>query len=193
MIDYASLAPAAHANGTLDVGQLNQLHEEAMVSADLGFAARDRGHEDAAEIHFRRALDLEKRAALLLVNYAVAYECPNEAVEPTRSVLLRSAATLALLSHKNREAEKLAALALLGEPPPDVLAELHDILGYVGRARNEGVVWQAMPIQPPSPPSASSPTSFALISSTRRSIAFMRDRDSTARYNFPQNSPRSQS
>lgn len=141
MIDYSSLAPLAHASKRLDVCQLNQLHDEAMISADLGFAALQRGRQDAAEVHFRRALDLEKRAALLLVNYAVAYECPNETVEPTRSVLLRSAATLALYAHKEREAEKLAALALLGEPPSDVLDELHEILRHVNCVRHEGILW----------------------------------------------------
>ncbi len=56
--------------------------------------------------------------------------------EPTRSVLLRSAATLALRCGEYREAEKLVACALSGEPPAEIAEELRDVLENVSFARH---------------------------------------------------------
>ena len=46
--------------------------------------------------------------------------------EPTRSVLHRSAATLAVQCGELQQAEKLIAVALAGQPPLDVAEELKD-------------------------------------------------------------------
>jgi hypothetical protein len=66
---------------------------------------------------------LEKRAALLSSKY--------EDYEPTRSVLLRSAASLAIDCGEFREAERLIAAALSGSPPEEIADELRDLLEQV--------------------------------------------------------------
>ena len=48
--------------------------------------------------------------------------------EPTRSVLHRSAASLAVECLQLREAERLIGRALAGNPPPDIADELRDLL-----------------------------------------------------------------
>jgi hypothetical protein len=48
--------------------------------------------------------------------------------EPTRSVLHRSAASLAVECFQLREAEQLIGRALAGNPPPDIVDELRDLL-----------------------------------------------------------------
>jgi hypothetical protein len=55
------------------------------------------------------AFEYERKAAMLLLN--------DYDVEPTRSVLFRSAASLALNFGDYREAERMIALGLLGNPP----------------------------------------------------------------------------
>jgi hypothetical protein len=47
--------------------------------------------------------------------------------EPTRSVLFRSAATLALRCGELREAEKLASIGLSGHPPDEIADELREV------------------------------------------------------------------
>lgn len=51
--------------------------------------------------------------------------------EPTRSILYRSAASLALKCEKLQEAEKLIAGGLLGNPPDEIADELRDLLENV--------------------------------------------------------------
>ena len=89
-----------------------------MEYADEAFGARRRGQFDAALRYFERAFIAEKSAAILLV---------ETDLEPTRSVLCRSAATLALDCGKVREAEKLVAIALAGDPPDEIANELREI------------------------------------------------------------------
>jgi hypothetical protein len=48
--------------------------------------------------------------------------------EPTRSMLHRSAASLAVKCCQLREAERLIGRALAGNPPPDIADELRDLL-----------------------------------------------------------------
>ena len=60
-----------------------------------------------------------------------AIDALEEYIEPTYSVLHRSAATLALDCNDLRKAEQLAAKALAKEPPDFVADELRDVLGQV--------------------------------------------------------------
>jgi hypothetical protein len=78
-------------------------HREAMEQTDLALAARQQGNEMLALRHVRRAYELEAQAA-------AAYAARLNA-EPTRSVLFRSAATLALGCKLLPEAEKLVCTA----------------------------------------------------------------------------------
>ena len=68
---------------------------------------------------FSAAFDLERAAALDLTN---ALE-----KEPTRSVLFRSAASLAMNCGRFEEGEAMIALGLLGNPPRDIADELRDV------------------------------------------------------------------
>ena len=62
-------------------------HRQAMEQTDLALAARRQGDEVLALRHFRQAYELEAQAAAAFTRLDA---------EPTRSVLFRSAATLAL-------------------------------------------------------------------------------------------------
>jgi len=98
-----------------------------MERADEAFAAKRRFDFDAANKLFRVAFELEREAA-----HAIVME---QAPEPTRSVLLRSAATLALDCGEHREAEQLSCLALSGSPPAPICEELRELLAQVKLSR----------------------------------------------------------
>jgi hypothetical protein len=110
------------------VGQVNALHSRAMDVAGRAFHADIHGEYAQAEELFREAFQLEREAALLLVE--------DTHTEPTRSVLLRSAASLALDCHEYREAERLIAIGLAGNPPKEIGDELRDLLETVYFSRH---------------------------------------------------------
>src|ERR1051326_2584275 len=95
-------------------------HNRAMEYADRAHQAKQRGDATTASRNFADAFVLEKQAAEAMVPYMD--------VEPTRSILLRSAASLALECNENNEAERLACLGLSGNPPADIRRELRDVL-----------------------------------------------------------------
>lgn len=97
-----------------------KLHREAMDLADQALAAQRRKARNEATQLFRQAFERERAAAILFVNDFEA--------EPTRSVLLRSAASLALDCQEFREAERLIAAALWGNPPAELYDELRELL-----------------------------------------------------------------
>ncbi len=107
------------------MNQAQQLHQEAMELAEQ--ATISRFQEDFAEADrlIRAAFEKERDAALSIAGQLD--------LEPSRSVLLRSAATLALECHELREAERLASRALVGEPPTEIALELREILQRVFR------------------------------------------------------------
>lgn len=98
---------------------IKQLHLAAMDRADEAFDARRAGDAQAARWAFQQAYALEVQAALMLVDRLDA--------EPDRSVLMRSAATLAVDCGLLAEAKQLIATALAGHPPSDIAAELHEL------------------------------------------------------------------
>ena len=87
--------------------KINDLHTRAMDKADEALRNRARGLENVAIALFREALSLEREAAEAAV------------LEPTRSILFRSAATLAIDCNELRTAEKLIGLGLAGESRKD--------------------------------------------------------------------------
>ena len=97
---------------------INDLHHEAMDFAAFAFRERARGNAEKAAEFFEQALEYEVAAIDALDRY----------IEPTYSVLHRSAATLALDCKRYRKAEQLAARALAQEPPGEIAAELRDVL-----------------------------------------------------------------
>src|ERR1035437_10027871 len=99
---------------------VTELHQEAMKLADLAEIARRSGDSQAFQSYSSQALELEAKAAWSMSS--------QTDLEPTRSVLFRSAATLAIEVHRLREAEQLIGAALAGNPPPEIAEELRDLL-----------------------------------------------------------------
>jgi hypothetical protein len=96
------------------------LHREAMILAELAAEARLRGQKEEHLQLTRQAEKLETDAAL---QFKDAFK-----VEPTRSILFRSAASLALECGNVENAERLIATALSGFPPEQIADELRDLL-----------------------------------------------------------------
>ena len=96
------------------------LHREAMELVDQAANARQRGDTNIAKELTKAAFAQEQAAANLVANLLD--------LEPTRSVLHRSAAMLAVECSVLREAERLIGRALAGYPPSDIANELRDLL-----------------------------------------------------------------
>src|SRR6266567_2641871 len=103
--------------------EVTELHREAMSLADRALVARLSGDTVGASALLREAYRHEREAAERVSS--------QQELEPTRSVLHRSAASLALECNELREAEKLVALALAGDPPTEIADELRDLLEQV--------------------------------------------------------------
>jgi len=91
---------------------IRELHEQAMALMDAALVHRQREEPDEALSCFRRAFETENQAATEAVRLQVA--------EPTRSVLLRSAACLAFDCSRWREAEN-SSLSACRENRPNRL------------------------------------------------------------------------
>jgi hypothetical protein len=121
---------------------VRELHDRAMDLAEQALALRLHGDLASAPEVQKQAYDVERQAAQIAVEH--------DAPEPTRSILLRSAASLALACHEYREAERLIALALVGYPPTEIADELRDLLEQVNFDRHlavSGVVLQPNDVQ----------------------------------------------
>lgn len=105
-----------------------KFHHEAMEYADQAEIARMQGNTSLALGLSRQAFEREKAAAQLLKDHLE--------IEPTRSVLYRSAATLALECGEIRESERLISFALAGNPPFEIAEELRDLLEDVHLQRH---------------------------------------------------------
>lgn len=102
-----------------------ETHHEAMAWAEEGQFRLVRGDRSGAREAFRKAMELEREAA-----------CTAGDTEPDRSVLLRSAGSLALNCDELRTAEQLLATGLAGEPPEEIADEIRDLLEQVHFRRN---------------------------------------------------------
>lgn len=98
---------------------MKDLHQQAMEFAQMAELAKLRGDADSALQLSRQAFEKERLAAELIVN--------NLDAEPTRSVLHRSAASLAVECGEIATAERLIAIALSGNPPQEIAEELKDL------------------------------------------------------------------
>jgi hypothetical protein len=101
------------------MSQIQQLHQQAMDFAEMAEVAKLRGDLINSQELFRQAFAKETEAASLLVN--------NVEVEPARSILHRSAASLAIDCGEINTAERLIAIALSGNPPQEIADELKDL------------------------------------------------------------------
>ena len=99
--------------------QVNVLHQEAMDLAELAQVAKLRGEVEQSNHLLREAFAQESSAAALIASH---WE-----TEPTRSVLHRSAASLAIECGEFEIANRLIATALSGNPPAEIAEELQDL------------------------------------------------------------------
>lgn len=95
---------------------ISELHEKAMSFAEEAFIAKRNRELDKATDLYCKAFFFETEAANLVAN--------NYDAEPTRSILYRSAASLAMLCFKYEEAERHISNALAGAPPLEIKEEL---------------------------------------------------------------------
>lgn len=100
-----------------------KMHREAMDLAASADLAKMRGDYDASLALYRQAYEAERAAA--------AFFTDRIEDEPNRSVLHRSAASLAMDCGEYREAERLLAIGLAGEPPAEIADEIRDLLEQV--------------------------------------------------------------
>ena len=121
---------------------LRTLHSDAMDLAEKAMIERARGNHTTAIKHLRKAFHKEEMAARKAVETGVP--------EPALSILLKSAAHLAVDVGELRHAEKLVASALAGDPPNELAHELRGLLEEVGFHRHldlQGVELQSNDVQ----------------------------------------------
>lgn len=100
--------------------EMSTMHQIAMEFVDEARIAYQRGEERTAKLFFEKAFYLEK---------VVALGVPiKEEYQLTRSVFLRSAASLALDCSFQKEAIQLLQLALSTQPHPAIEPELEELL-----------------------------------------------------------------
>lgn len=95
---------------------IEALHRRAMELAHEAEATSD---TELSQRLFRAAFEQEREAAEILAD--------RQDLEPSRSVLLRSAASLALDCHDFAEAERLLEKGLAGRPPADLAEEMRSL------------------------------------------------------------------
>lgn len=110
------------------MSEVRKLHDEAMALAEMASVAKLRGDLEQAGKLLRQAYGKESKAAELITH--------ELSLEPTRSILFRSAASLAIDCNELREAERLIATALSGNPPAPIAEELRDLLEQVNFSRH---------------------------------------------------------
>ena len=108
------------------MSEINELHNKAMDFAELALIQRLQGNGKEAQDLVRQALEFERAAIQAL----------EEPIEPTFSVLHRSAGSLALQCGELRLAEQLASYALAQEPPFEIAEELRDLVEQVNFQRH---------------------------------------------------------
>jgi hypothetical protein len=102
------------------MNSIQDLHQKAMALAEQAEVAKLRGAPPATvQSLLRSAFEQESAAAELTLNL--------EDAEPTRSILHRSAASLAIACGELQAAERLITRALAGNPPSAIATELKDL------------------------------------------------------------------
>ena len=96
-----------------------EVHDQAMLLSQEAFMCIVHGKEAEAIPLYEQAFELERQAALSLLN--------RDDIEPTRSILFRSAAAIAKKCHKYRDSEKMIGYGLAGNPPDYVAEQMREI------------------------------------------------------------------
>ena len=99
---------------------VRDFHNKAMEFAELALVARIQGQRAQAHEFFVQALEYELAA--------IAQLEVEGRIEPTNSVLHRSAGTLALDCNQPKKAEEIVKKALDQEPPQEIENELRELL-----------------------------------------------------------------
>jgi hypothetical protein len=107
---------------------IRKLHEDAMDLAEIAFITKLKGDDNQAIEMFQRAYEKEAQVAKQIAE--------NSTPEPTRSIMYRSAASLAFNCGKLKEAERLIAAGLAGEPPKEIAEELRELFEKVNFERH---------------------------------------------------------
>ncbi len=102
---------------------IQELHTKAMEIAELAFVKKFNLLLDDARSLFEESFQYERKAAFMAKEENIG--------EPTISILLKSAASLAINCDKFVDAEKLICLGLSGEPPFEIAEELRNLLEEV--------------------------------------------------------------
>lgn len=105
--------------------ELRIKHNEAMDLAQMAQIAAQQGDTGKAATMFSEAFEKEREVAM------IAYS--NQHPQPGLSILLQSAAHLAVTCKQPREAEKLIGLALSGDTPSEIRHELRCLLSSLER------------------------------------------------------------
>ena len=108
--------------------EATSIHREAMAIVDDALMAKLGGNHNLFRELMCKAFEKEVEAASLIAG--------NLSLEPTRSVLHRSAASIALQCNRTREAEKLISAALSGNPPDEIADELRDLFEEINFKRH---------------------------------------------------------
>ena len=98
---------------------INKLHKQAMEFADKAHIARRNNDNKKAIELSKKAFQLEKSSALLLYD--------KIEIEPTRSILFKSAAWLACNAEDYISAKKMLNFALDGNPSIEIKNEIDEI------------------------------------------------------------------
>jgi OST-HTH/LOTUS domain len=102
------------------MSSVSQIHDEAMTKLELANEAMANSRVKAYKSMLIESLELEKEAAYSLLT---DFDC-----EPTRSVLFRSAASIAIHAAQYQEAIILAKEGLKGQPFAEIKMELEALL-----------------------------------------------------------------
>src|SRR4051794_8562732 len=122
---------------------VRELHDRAMQLAQDALLARGKSDVELAQSLARQAYELEAQAASMVPLDAAS--------EPTRSILFRSAASLAYQAKELQTAQRLIAQGLCGYPPPRVERELKHLFDQINFDNHlqvsEGVELQSEDLQ----------------------------------------------
>ena len=113
---------------------VDELHPKAIDLADEAFRLQNKGDDKKAKKLFLEALEFEQKAAFLLP--------PIQESEPSRSILFRSASSLAHNGGDYETADWLIANGLSGFPPSEIKEELKNLyedVNFMRHLRAKGV------------------------------------------------------
>jgi hypothetical protein len=114
---------------------IKDLHQNAMNLAEEAFIVQRNGDDMKANELFSKSLSLEQKAAEQLPL--------NIDSEPTRSILYRSAASLAYNCKEYELADRLIAIGLSGYPPAEIKEELKNLyedVNFMRHLKSNGLI-----------------------------------------------------